>query len=1213
MEKIEAIFKKDIKRKIEEVIKVEQHDEKTVRDELQEYVTTEAIKEHFYRVYDEVAKYPSDPHEGIGIWVSGFFGSGKSSFAKILGYTLSNRKVLDKTASVWFRENIQDEKMTSYLQNINSRFPLHAIIFDVSMDRGVRTTGERITEIMYKALLRDLGYSEDFDLAELEITLEHKGKLEAFISLFNKRFPPWQEERDMAMGIVEASNILHEMMPDILTTPDSWSNALGAGGNSEKFTGRADITPNKLAERTFDLIKKRKPGYGVIFVIDEVGQYVSRSVDKMLDLQAIIQAFGIESKKRFKAKEITSPCWIIVTSQEKLNEVLDSLDEKKVELSRLQDRFSITIDLKSSDIQEVTSKRVLQKNEKGIKILNDLFVTSEGRLKTHSSLERTNRDIPLHKEEFINLYPYLPYQIDLCIDIVAGFRMKRGSQKHVGGSNRTIIKQAQQMLIHPRTNLSLEEVGTLVTLDKVYELLYTGNLLPTEITREVDDINKYIPEDDMALKVAKSIALLESVRNLPRTRHNIAVSLHPSVSSDSILKEVERAISLLEKDQIIRETEEGYKLLTVQEKNWDTTRSGLAPKPKQRNEIKQNIIDEILNSPRTRAYSYKKLSTFRIGLFVNNVKKQDGKIVFSVNIEDEQEHFDEKKNEIRVISREESHKNEIFWVFSLIEDIHKLIDELYRSRDMVATYSILRSQNQITPEETTCLEDEKQRENRIYQKLKSRMGKAFEAGSGIFRGVVKDGSALGNTLVDMVTGMFDIAIPDIYPKLEMGSGKIKGKEVDTFFASTNLEELPDIFYNSGFNLVVKQNNKYIPNINADTAKEVMDYIRKEHSYGTVTGEIIEDHFQDSPYGWGIDILRLILAVLFRSGSIEVTFDGARHKNYLEVTSREPFTNSNAFRKSLFSPREAIDLTILLKAGQNYTKITGHDIEYDEVAIASAFRKLAEEDKDVLIPLCIKGQALNLPLKNIFDDFRKTVEKILISPDDDCVLELASHGMDYKKDREKIRKIANKLSDKNIEIINKGKFILSHTIPLIDKLGYYNKISCKAEELKVIFSSDDFYDKLDTIRLNSEDIKSCFYEIYEAKHNERQAVFEKTINLVKNHNNFLSLSNEEQENILKPFETRRCSNISITDRNYCNNCQATIEQIDSDLLAVSGMKKEAFHKIEKLTLPQVKIKHIRVSDFISGYLEKPQDIDSVLEKMRKQLLELIGEGYKISLE
>lgn len=99
METIRDLFSKRIDRRIEEVIKVDQADEETVLDELQEYVITESIGDHFTTVNKAVADAQSEPHEGIGIWVSGFFGSGKSSFAKIIGYTVGMRTVRSQSAS----------------------------------------------------------------------------------------------------------------------------------------------------------------------------------------------------------------------------------------------------------------------------------------------------------------------------------------------------------------------------------------------------------------------------------------------------------------------------------------------------------------------------------------------------------------------------------------------------------------------------------------------------------------------------------------------------------------------------------------------------------------------------------------------------------------------------------------------------------------------------------------------------------------------------------------------------------------------------------------------------------------------------------------------------------------------------------------------------------------------------------------------------------
>jgi hypothetical protein len=159
MHTIRELFSKRIDRRIEEVIKVDQADEETVLDELQEEVLTDSIGEHCTTVDKAIADAPSEPHEGIGIWVLGFFGSGKSSFAKILGYTVAGRLVCGQSASEILKDKAQRERppsqantLAASLDVITTNIPTQAIIFAVSMDRGVRTANERITEIMDKAL-----------------------------------------------------------------------------------------------------------------------------------------------------------------------------------------------------------------------------------------------------------------------------------------------------------------------------------------------------------------------------------------------------------------------------------------------------------------------------------------------------------------------------------------------------------------------------------------------------------------------------------------------------------------------------------------------------------------------------------------------------------------------------------------------------------------------------------------------------------------------------------------------------------------------------------------------------------------------------------------------------------------------------------------------------------------------------------------------------
>ncbi len=282
---IGTLFANDIRRRIEEVIKVDQTDDAILREELREYVVTEAILSHYTRIFELYRETPNKPHEGIAVWVSGFFGSGKSSFAKMLGLAVADRTVAGESAAECFAKSAGDDKLSVLLKVIGEKIPTHAVIFDVSTDRGIRSGNQTLTEIMYGLFLQSLGYAKDLDLSELEIGLEENGKLAGFEDEYKKLFKKdWAVEKGkVAFALSEASRVLHSLEPDTYPMADSWVKAV---------RNKADITPGKLADRVAELMKRRRPGQSLMFVVDEVGQFVARDVQKMLDLQAVVQCLG---------------------------------------------------------------------------------------------------------------------------------------------------------------------------------------------------------------------------------------------------------------------------------------------------------------------------------------------------------------------------------------------------------------------------------------------------------------------------------------------------------------------------------------------------------------------------------------------------------------------------------------------------------------------------------------------------------------------------------------------------------------------------------------------------------------------------------------------------------------------------------------------------------------------------------------------------------
>ena len=201
-EKIQELFDLDIHRDIREVIKVDQTDEAVIQSEIQEYIVTHSIRDSFVEILERYREAPLKPSDRMAVWISGFFGSGKSSFAKMLGLALANRQIGPDTAASLLAQRIGDPKATVLLKTIVEKIPTNAVIFDVATDRGVMHGNQMLTEIMYRQLLKHLGYASDLDLAELEITLEGEGRLEEFTKTYHRLYPnkEWDREEPHRLG-----------------------------------------------------------------------------------------------------------------------------------------------------------------------------------------------------------------------------------------------------------------------------------------------------------------------------------------------------------------------------------------------------------------------------------------------------------------------------------------------------------------------------------------------------------------------------------------------------------------------------------------------------------------------------------------------------------------------------------------------------------------------------------------------------------------------------------------------------------------------------------------------------------------------------------------------------------------------------------------------------------------------------------------------------
>lgn len=1175
---IKTLFANDIHRRIEEVIKVDQTDEEIISDEINEYVVTDAIRTHYTAIFDAFRETPNKPHEGIAIWVSGFFGSGKSSFAKMLGLSVANRLVAGESTGERFAERAGGQKLQVLLKAINEKIPTHAVIFDVSTDRGIRSGNQTLTEIMYGLFLQSLGYAKDLDLSELEIGLEEQKQLERFEEEYKRLFQKnWAVEKGkVAFALSEASRVLHSLDPDTYPVADSWVKAV---------KNKADITPGKLAERAGELMRRRKPGLSLMFVVDEVGQFVARDVQKMLDLQAIVQSLGVKGRGKH---------WVVVTSQEKLGELVSGLDDKKIELARLMDRFPLQVHLEPSDISEVTSRRVLSKNATAQASLGKLFDEHRGRLTEHTRLTADIKLPELSRETFIDLYPLLPYQIDLIIQVVSGLRTQGGASKHVGGANRTIIKLAQQLLINPAVNLADGQLGDLVRLDQVYDLV-EGNI-GSEVRAKIAAISKEL-NHPLAQPVAKVICLLQYVKSVHRSAENIAAALHSGVGGDSQLASVKEALRELEVAHKVRHSDDGYRIPTPAEDDWERLRNGISPKPGDSHRIYSEVLSAFWQPQPLHTLLDTKI--FKAGLAIHGREVTSGDMMFQVHLAEDGKDFEGLASELRTRSQQE--RKHVFWAIALTNSIDRETVELFRSKEMLA-----RKERETKGEDTPALiAEERVRLRRHGDELRRLLRAACLSGRIYFRGNDRSPSDRAVDVGKTVAEVLGQVLPEVFDRFKEAAAKATDvkKGTDALFTAENLQGLPSVFGSMG--LLRDEKGKIVFRTESGALKEILDRIEERANYGdTASGRYMTDEFAKEPFGWDFEVVRLLVLSLLRAGKIEATSKGQVLDTVMGVEARDTFSNNNLFRQAAFRPKKGIEFEELVKASEAFRDTFGSEVkELNAGAIVAELRKEIARNEDIVLSALATLNTHRLPGGAVLDGAVGQMKAILRGSEDNAIATFNTSHRAIKDAIKRAVELEQVLNEPRLHDLERGRKaqgvlwgFLSQESDITDELR------TRASSLEDILARETFFKELPSIEQHAKAIETEYARREDEALDARVGAYNKAFDKLIKTPGWSEIEESQQRALAEPFERGKKR----------GDERVPIPQLRADRDACEGRLRAAVAELRRI-IDGERVVSVSVGSYFAGGVETEEQLEAALDGVREECARLIGAGKKVIVQ
>lgn len=1175
MATIKTLFAQQIDRTIEEVIKVDQNDEQIVRQELREYVTTDAIQKSFVTLLDRYAETPNKPHEGIGIWVSGFFGSGKSSFAKYFGLGIENRPLVGEGAATILQERFKGPKAGLLLQQITEKIPTHLVIFDVSTEKGIQHN-ETLTKITYLALLRSLGYASNLDLAELEIALEADGKLAAFKTAFHALFPQhhWDARKHLAVfALNEASAVLNQLEPSTYPAADSWVKGARA---------QADINAGLLARRCKELIERRATGKALLFVVDEVGQFVSKDVQKMLDLQAIVQQLGVVGRGKF---------WLVVTSQEKLTELVSGLDDRRVELARVMDRFpqDLQVHLEPSDISEVTSRRVLEKNKAAENLLKNLFDTHRARLADCTKVTAEITLPPLTAQAFVDLYPLLPYQVDLIIQVVSGLRMQGGASRHVGGANRTIIKLAQQLLIGPQTNLASQEVGQLVTFEHVYDLVSPN--VDSETRGKITDIPKHVTHT-LAASVAKAICLLQFVKAAHRTAENIAAVLHPAVAADSLLPQVREALNQLEKGLLVRKGDDGYRIPSPVEDDWERRRETMEPKAAERNQLLAETVTGFWEPQPTQTLL--EVKSFKAGLVLQGKVLIDGDIPVNIHLAQEGGDFEEKVEEFR--KRSQADNREVFWVGALNAALEEDLRQVFRSSEMIKPRGGPQGADQ-----GHLLGEERHRLTRHKEELRRRLKDSLLSGTVFFHG--NDRSPQGATAVDAaVKTLLAQALPEVYPRFKEAAARVEAKDLTSVLSADSLKGLSPLF--TKLHLLQEAGTTVTLAVDQAPLAEIFKRIKHQADFGDApTGKQLEEAFRKEPYGWEADMVRLLVACLLRAGKLVVQSGGQSFDQAGSLAAKTAFTNNTAYKAASFQPKEAMDFKTVAQVAEAFKATFGRELEINQGKLATEIRKELEKHAQGLQQIHTLLVRHHLPGDATLQQALEHIQDIRSGNEEHTILTFKAHHHGLKDTLSRASELQAALHEVNLAILEKaGKTLHGAWAFLQGEPDAPPELQQKGVRLADLLGKETFFRDIPEIDQLAQALQGAYEVRREEALQARATVYQAALDQLRHTTGWAKLDAAQQELQEKPFlalAKAYADGVSIPQlRAERNAALSLLQKAQAKVLSA----QDAGHLVT-----------LRLADYFNGGIETPEQLEAALQRLREACAGPLAAGNRILLQ
>lgn len=1174
MMKIKEFLERDPYRDIEGVIKITEHDPRKVWTEMDEYVPTEKVKDALREILDTLLETKRGSNERVCVWVSGFFGSGKSHFLKVLGYLLEDRELKDAGGNQYSSQEFLCRKLgfTNYLPNLQREFTIKVLFINLLDDDPQSPERPTISRLIYRSLLETQGFSTVFWIAAWEKELKQLGKWDEFLNWVQQRFRrSWEEERRLNADVV-LKQALPNLLPDRYRSEDEANQAIQ---ESKRTHDRIEPSSVVKALKEFAQSLHKEKGR-IVVLLDEVGLYIGDSVERLTDLNRLTEKIVEDGEGKIL---------LIASAQEALRELVPRLAANSQILNWLQDRFRTKFHLEPTEVQHVVAERLLKKNPKGSEEVSQLFQRKMGTLRSALTI-----DSSWNESDFVSQYPCHPYSVRLIQNIMGAFHSSVEEARRLSVGARSVLQLVHGILRGEGEIICGAEqpIGWLIPLDLFYDGL-RGSLRSDQVSA-MGEIAKLGDVNGLPVsRVAKALFLLQQVSNrYPCDVDNIASALVDSVDVDinSLKDKVKDALQKLREAGWVSEDKGKFRLLTPEQHFLEQEVNRNYPTPSEMKNEMNELLKGLLRDFRYEHGSIRK--QLPVGIVVDKTtvrepelyrdergnEREGLKVVLFTPFDDTTEN--------EVLAQSITDTNAVFWKAG---DNAELKQVLGRSIALRKTLEQWKTRN--FSEEQNRYREQIERESvQLRQvRLPQLIQDAFMRGQIFVRGqkIGPSGKDLQSNLRDQIREIAE----QLYTQF-VDKRPAKDDDCAAILDWQPGSPLPQIYSDLEFltsDQQIRRDNQYLSAVRSE--------IQRRQRMGLESnGKAIVEHFEKPPFGWDSRLIRLLVATLMKAGWLSVRYQNRTITDPTDAQLRSVFSKATEFHRATFEILEEVDWRKASSLCSQVFGVAGGDT-FERTA--NIVGEQAQNWQQKIAQLAIRCQDNGLPSQ---------IEQTCNRASD--LLKRISQTVDLNSRLRRFLEFSDELSEmlpklRSLEKFDFDAYRRCKAFVQFTREWAQNLEREGAERwhrLAEGVNAADLLDRFQSLQNDFAALLSRYRNEYIARHGEFQSAVNRAIEELLKHPAFQDKPSEA-ENILKPLAQWLCeSDGTPSEEDFrCPKCRRSFDGMAFE--KVHSKQEELIAQLDELMPKPVETEKIEPLQ-IEQIVQSESEIKSITDKIRLYL-------------